>query len=304
MSRLGVVVNPTAGKGRGSGIGDTVISRLRARGHQVEDLSAGTLADAMARARAAAVGGVDAIVVVGGDGMAHLGVNVVAETSLPLGIVAAGTGNDAARSLGLPRRDVDASIRAIEHGLSEGPRRVDAVRTGPPEHDIRTWYLGVLSCGVDALVNAVANEMTWPKGPGRYVRALASELPRFVPYGYRVTLDDVTWESAGTLVAVANTPWIGGGIKIAPGARPDDGLLDVVIAGPFTRGGVVRIFPGMYQGRHLRHPAVQVIRSRRVLLEPIEALGPVPPAAFADGERLGPLPLLAEVDPGAVPVLV
>ncbi|WP_456844075.1 diacylglycerol/lipid kinase family protein [Cellulomonas sp. P5_C6] len=303
MIHLGVVVNPTAGRGRGTQAGRRVHELLRERGHKVEDLSAATLAQATDRARAAAVQGLDALVVVGGDGMVHLGVNVVAGTGLPLGIVAAGTGNDIARTLALPRGDVEASVAAIEHGLLDGPRRVDAVRVGSPEHAAHEWYLGVLSCGFDAAINARANEMTWPKGSGRYVRALAAELGRFRPFGYRVTLDDSVWESAGTLVAVANIPWIGGGLKIAPDAQVDDGLLDVVVAGPFSKAGVVKIFPGIYQGKHVGHPSVEVRRSRSVLIEPVTELGAVPPAAFADGERIGPLPLRVTVDPGALSVL-
>ncbi|NUU17700.1 diacylglycerol kinase family lipid kinase [Cellulomonas humilata] len=303
MIHLGLVVNPTAGRGRGTQAGRRAHELLRARGHKVEDLSASTLARATDRARAAAVQGLDALVVVGGDGMVHLGTNVVAGTGLPLGIVAAGTGNDVARSLDLPRGDVEASVEAIEHGLLDGPRRVDAVRVGSPVHAAHEWYLGVLSCGFDAAINARANEMTWPKGAARYVRALGAELGRFRPYGYRVTLDDRVWESAGTLVAIANTPWFGGGFKIAPDAAVDDGLLDVVVAGPFTRTGVLKIFPGIPQGKHVTHPAVDVFRSRSVLIEPLAELGPTPPVAFADGERIGPLPLRVTVDPGALSIL-
>lgn len=303
MSHLGVVVNPTAGKGRGSRAGERVHDLLRARGHQVEDLSGRTLEQATDRARAAALAGLDGLVVVGGDGIVHLGVNVVAGTALPLGIVAAGTGNDIARALGLPRDDVRAAVDAIEHGLREGPRRVDAVRVSTPGRAAHEWFVGVLSCGFDAAINARANEMTWPRGSARYVRALVAELAAFRPYGYRVTLDDGVWEESGTLVAAANVPWIGGGLKIAPDAVVDDGLLDVVLAGPFTKPGVVKIFPGIYRGQHLGHPAVEVRRSRSVLIEPLEAAGPHPPVAFADGERIGPLPLLAQVDPGALGVL-
>ncbi|MGW6130543.1 diacylglycerol/lipid kinase family protein [Cellulomonas sp. NPDC055163] len=303
MSRLGVVVNPTAARGRGARVGAGTIAQLRARGHTVLDLSAPDAERARAAARHAAVEGLDALVVVGGDGMVHLGANVVADTDLPLAIVPAGTGNDLARALGIPRRGVEEHVAAIERGLAAGARSIDAVSVGPPEHTAREWYLGVLSCGIDAAVNARANALTWPRGSGRYVRALAGELARFRPYGYRLTLDDVVWESAGTLVAVANAPWFGGGVHIAPGALLDDGLLDVVVAGPFTKAGVVRIFPGMYAGKHVTHPAVQVLRSRSVLIEPVERLGAEPPHAFADGERLGPLPLHADVHPGAVRVL-
>jgi len=277
---------------------------LQERGYEVEDLSAASLALATDRARGAVLAGLDALVVVGGDGMVHLGVNVVAETDLPLGIVPAGTGNDIARTLGLPKPGrVDDSVAAIEHGLHAGPRRVDAVRVGPPGTAAHEWFLGVLSCGFDAQINARANEMTWPKGSGRYVRALLAELPRFEPYGYRVTMDDHVWESTGTLVAVANVPWIGGGLKIAPDAVVDDGLLDVVVAGPFSKPGVVKIFPGIYGGKHVGHPSVEIYRSRSVLIEPLTELGALPPAAFSDGERVGPLPLKVTIEPSALSIL-
>ena len=307
MSRLGLVINPVAGKGRGLAAGRRAHALFVDGGHDVVDLSAATLAQATDRARAAAVRGLDALVVVGGDGMVHLGANVAAGTGLPLGIVAAGTGNDIARALGLPRDvargGVDRAVAVVERALRQGPRRVDAVRVGRPGYVPQERFLGVLSCGIDAAVNARANELAWPRGSARYVRALAAELGRFRPYGYRVRTDDQVWESAGTLVAVANTPWIGGGIRIAPYAVPDDGLLDVVVAGPVSRSGVVRIFPGLYRGRHERHPAVRMWRSRSVLVEPLPGLGGPPPVAFADGERVGPLPLRVEADPGALAVL-
>ncbi|WP_029287269.1 diacylglycerol kinase family protein [Cellulomonas sp. HZM] len=299
---LGLVVNPTAGKGRGARIGARVHDVLRRRGHAVVDLSAATLAQATDRARAAALEGLDGLVVVGGDGMVHLGVNVVAGTGLGLGIVPAGTGNDIARAFGLPK-DVDRAVAAVEHGLDAGARPVDAVRTGAPGLAAHEWFAGALSCGIDADVNARANELRWPRGSARYVRALIPALAAFRPYGYRVTLDDQVWEQPGTLVAVANVPWIGGGLNIAPDAVVDDGLLDVVVAGPFTKPGVVRIFPSIYRGGHVGHPQVQVLRSRSVLIEPVSELGPTPPPAFADGERIGPLPLRAEVVPGALRVL-
>lgn len=300
--RLGVLVNPTAGQGRGAGRGDVVLRSLRARGHDVVDLTAGSADAALRRARQAVVDGLDALVAVGGDGMVHLGANVVAGTDLPLGIVAAGNGNDIARAAGLPRHDVEASVRGLEAGLETGGRAIDAVRIGPPGYLTHEWFLGVLSCGIDAAVNERANTLTWPRGTGRYVRALGTVLRTFRPYGYRVTVDDQVWESPGTLVAIANGTSIGGGMRIAPDAVMDDGLLDVVIAGPLSRAGVAAIFPRVYPGRHLSHPACTVLRGRTVLVEP-SPVGPPPPPAFADGERLGPLPMLAQVSPGAVRLL-
>jgi len=302
VSTLGLVVNPVAGRGSSS-VGRRAHRLLERAGHDVHDLSAPTLVQATDRARQAATAGLDALVVVGGDGMVHLGVDVVAGTDLPLGIVAVGTGNDIARAYGLPRGDVDKAVAVVDRALRAGPRRVDAVRAGPPDGTGATWFAGVLSCGLDAAVNARANALTWPNGHARYLRALVPELAAFRPYGYRVRVDDHTWESAGTLVAVANTPWFGGGLPIAADAVPDDGLLDVVVAGPFTRRGAVGIFPRIYRGRHLSDPRVRAMRGRRVLVEHAPELGERPPTAFADGERVGPLPLLVEVVPAALGLL-
>lgn len=301
MSALGLVVNPTAGGGRAAG--HRALALLRAAGHEVRDLSAGTAQQAEARAREAVRDGIDALVVVGGDGTVHLGANAVAGTGVPLGVVPVGTGNDVARSVGLPRGDVVRAVAALDAGLRRGPVAVDAVRLSRPDGSSPTWYAGVLSCGLDAAVNARANTLTRPRGSARYVRALVPELRTFRPYGYRVTCDGTVWEQGGTLVAVASTTWFGGGLRIAPDADPADGLLDVVLAGPFSRAGVVRIFPGLYRGRHVRDPRVRVLRARRVLVEPVAALGPPPPVAFADGEPVGALPLLAEVVPGALSLL-
>lgn len=302
-ARLGVAINPTSGHGRGRVRGERLLELLRSRGHDVRDLTAEDMHLASRHARQAVVDGLDALVVVGGDGMAHLGANVVAGTDLPLGVVAAGSGNDVARTAGLPRHDVDAAVAALEHGLDAGATAVDAVRMGPPGYDTERWFLATMSAGFDAAVNERANQLTWPRGTARYVRALVPELAGFEPYGVRITVDDEVWEQSVTLVAVANAPTYGGGMRIAPDARWDDGLLDVVIAGPLSRGELARLFPKIFPGTHIQHPACTVVRARRVVIEPSHT-GPRPPAAYADGERVGPLPIAAEVVPGAVRLLV
>ncbi|MCL2424384.1 MAG: diacylglycerol kinase family lipid kinase, partial [Micrococcales bacterium] len=230
MPRIGLVVNPTAGHGRGRTAGRRAHEGLVAAGHEVTDLSAPTLAQATDAARAAAVAGLDALVVVGGDGMTHLGVNVVAGTDLPLGIVAAGSGNDVARWFGLPVHDVPASLVVVEQAMADGPRLVDAAQVRTPDHEAFEWYVGVLSCGIDAAVNARANRLRFPPGMGKYLRALASELTGYKAYGYRLVHDGVAETFVGPIVAVANTGEFGGGIKIAPHTVSDDGTLDVLWA--------------------------------------------------------------------------
>ncbi|WP_052877650.1 diacylglycerol/lipid kinase family protein [Cellulosimicrobium funkei] len=213
MSTVALVVNPTAGRGRGRTAGARTAEALRAAGHDVVDLSAPSLPLAQESADAAVRGpggdgagarpGVDALVVVGGDGMVHLGVNATAGTGVPLGIVAVGTGNDFAHGLGLPTtrtdRCVDAVLTALGTVASAGSsasappsvRAVDAARVTGEHLVAPRWYAGVLSAGIDAAVNAHANAATWPRGRSRYARSALTEITRYRPYGYRVTLRGV-----------------------------------------------------------------------------------------------------------------
>jgi diacylglycerol kinase (ATP) len=292
--RIALVGNPAAGKGRAEAHGSSVAALLRAEGHEVDDLTGASAAESLASARAAVGDGVDVLAVVGGDGMVHLGVNAVAGTQTALAVVAAGTGNDVATSLGLPVHDLPAAVRTVTGGTT---RRIDAVRqTQPPGQD--RWFAGVLCGGFDAVVNERANRWRWPKGKLRYDLAIARELPVFRPLPYQLELDGELWETEAVLVAVGNGPRYGGGMQIAPDASYDDGLLDVVVVGRLSVLGLARAFPKIYTGEHVRHPAVTVRRARSVRLSTPGI------TAYADGERFGALPLTVEVVPGAVTVLV
>src|SRR5690606_41392968 len=122
VSRIAVVVNPTSGRGRGKPIGERTIGTLRERGHEVLDLTRPTASEARAVARNTVAHGVDALVVVGGDGIVNLGANVVAQTDVPLGIVASGTGNDIAGALGLPLHQDPRWPDHIERQIMAEPR--------------------------------------------------------------------------------------------------------------------------------------------------------------------------------------
>lgn len=307
--KVGVLLNGDSGKGRGAKIREQVFAGLAADGFETMDLSGPDLVTAIRRARAGLAEGIEALIAVGGDGTVHGGVNVVAGTGVPLGIIASGTGNDLARALDLPRHDVAASLAIVREGLAErqdgksGVRFVDAVGVSGPGGPVKYWYLAVLSCGLDAAVAARANQLRWPSGAGRYLRAVGAELGHFQPYGYRVTMDGEVWESHGTLVAVANTGIFGGGMKIAPQAVPDDGMLDVVFARGLSRHRIAALFPRLYTGSHLKHPEVHIRRARSVRIEALPELGAPPPMAFADGEPLRDLPVQCDVHPLAVGVL-
>ena len=291
--RIGLVVNPTSGKNRGMSLGLEVAHRMRAAGHEVLDLSDETYAAARDRALGAIAQGIDVLAVVGGDGMAHLGINLVAETKVPLALIAAGTGNDIAHGLGLPVHD---PVRAADLVTTGVPRAIDAVRH-VDEHRRTQWYGGVLGAGFDSLVNERANTWPWPKGKMRYNLAILRELPLFRAIPYVVTVDGVRHETSAMLVAVGNGPSYGGGMHVLPDAQVDDGLVDVLVLHEISTVEFVKVFPKVFKGAHVGHPAVEILRGREVRLE---AAGIV---AYADGERFGPLPLTVEAVPGAVTVL-
>lgn len=292
--RIALLVNPTSGMGSGRTVGAQTRELLSRHGHDVLDVSAASAAQAMERAGRALSDGVDTLVVVGGDGVVHLGVNLCADRAVRLGVVAAGTGNDFAGNLGLPVRDAGAAVAVIEAGIS---RRIDAGRVTDASGQVR-WFGGVLGGGFDAVVNARAIRMRWPRGQMRYNLAVLRELPVFRPIPYAVELDGRRIETRAMLVAVANTSSFGGGMKICPDADVADGLFDVLILHELSIAAFLRVFPSVFAGRHVGHPAVEIARARRVRLE---ADG-IP--AQADGEMMAPLPLDVELVPGALDVLV
>lgn len=292
--RIGLIVNPTAGRNTGARIGAEAATRLAAHGHRIVDLSGMDAVHASARARTAmGAGEIDRLVVAGGDGMVNLGVNLCAGTDIPLGIIAAGTGNDIARELGLPVRDAAEAVERIERGR---PRRIDVGRTDLPD-GTAIRFVGVLAAGFDAVVNERANTWRWPKGQMRYNLAILRELPGFRAIPYVLTLDGERLETEAMLVAVGNAPAYGGGMRVVPTAEFDDGILDVLVLSRISIPEFLRVFPTVFSGRHVEHPAVRIERARHVRLE---ATGIV---AYADGERFAPLPLDCVVEPGALTVL-
>jgi len=292
--RIGLIINPTSGKGRGAAIGAEVAVHLQNAGHEVVDLSDATATSARDRALAAIASGLDVLAVTGGDGMVNLGVNICAGSDTVLAIVPAGTGNDIARALGLPVRDPIAAAAVIATGTV---RTIDAGRN-TDVNGVSRWFAGVLGAGFDSVVNERANTWAWPRGRMRYNLAIARELPVFKPIPYVVEVDGVRQDTQAMLVAVANGPSYGGGMMVCPDASFDDGLFDVLVVHQISTFEFLKIFPKVFSGKHVGHPAVQILRGKEVRLE---ASGIV---SYADGERFVPLPVTCQNVPGALRVLV
>jgi diacylglycerol kinase (ATP) len=289
--QVAVLLSPAAGRGRAHAAARGVLDALRAAGLTPRVLPATSRAAAERQAAEAVAAGTAAVVAIGGDGAAHAGLQAVAGTDTPLAVVPAGTGNDLALGLGVPA-DPALAARAAAADLRAGQvRRVDAGRTGD------RWWATVLCCGFDSAVTARADRLRWPRGPRRYDVAILAELARLRPRELTLVLDGEPRTLAATLVAVGNTPWYGGGIRVCPAADPADGAFDVTVVGPVSRRELVRTRPRLAAGAHVGHPAVTVHRARRV-----ELVGEGP-GTYADGEPIAPLPAVSVCVPGALAVV-
>lgn len=298
---LVVAINPTASFGKGRDVGPAVVQTLRALGHDVTSLQEPDFDQLMESGRRAVARKPDALIVVGGDGMVHLGTNLVVGTKVPLGIVPSGTGNDMARGLGIPHDNTEAAIEALVTALARPPRVIDTGRIDYIDDETgeasRRWFACVLSAGFDAVVNERANRMRRPRGASRYTIALVMELLGLKPIAYRLGLDGTEEDVKALLVTVGNNVSIGGGMKVTPDAVLDDGLFDVMVVKPLSRFNFIRIFPRVFEGTHVSDPRVSIDRAAHV------TIGSETAVAYADGERISRAPVTVTIDAKSMRVL-
>ena len=281
-----LVINPVAGQGKGSTVGTYVAGWLSQRKIPytiVTGNSSIALGDHLA-AFIEKFPDTPGVIAVGGDGLFHNILQRLVPAQIPVTVIPAGTGNDFVRTLGWDLDSYDAQLQAV---TSLPPTSIDL---GLVDGE---WFAAILSTGFDSIVNEKANTMSWPKGPMKYNAAIAIELPRFKPRHYEITLDDRTISTEAMLIAVSNGRSYGGGMLVCPAANITDGLFDVMVLHPVSTIEFIKVFPRVFAGTHVSHPAVEIVRSRFVKIES-KAI------AYADGERIGQLPITAECIQGAL----
>jgi diacylglycerol kinase (ATP) len=291
-----LVVNATAGGGRAAARASTAARVMTDAGLRVRLVQPTSAATTSAVTRQAIEEGARAVVACGGDGTVHAVIQGLADTSVPLAILPSGSGDDVAGSLGF----MDGTSQAMATGLTDTIRRgtsrlVDLGEVQAADGTTEV-FLAVLSTGFDSSVNERANGLA-RLGGQRYNVAMVRELASFRALPYRVVVDGVTHEGPGMLVSVGNGPRFGGGMLVCPDALLDDELLDITWLGEISIPRFLGVFPRVYKGTHVNHPAVQTMRGQ--VME-IDAPGQV---AYADGERVGPLPVTVRVRPAALRVL-
>ncbi|MFD7392199.1 YegS/Rv2252/BmrU family lipid kinase [Streptomyces sp. NPDC059852] len=292
MRQFTAIVNPTAGGSAAAAALLDVARPLREAGAGLETLYSRSLAHAQELARDAGARG-RVVLAVGGDGMAGGVGGALSGTDALLGLVPAGRGNDFARALDLPT-DPAALARVL---LDHEPRAVDTIEVESAVHP-RTVVLGSVYAGVDALANRHANTSTLLRGAASYYAGGLRAVTTWRPARYRVTVDGHEHLHVGYTVVAANSGYYGSGRRIAPDARVDDGLLDVVMIRQAPRRLFFALMNELKTGAHVRRPEVEILRGKAIR---IAADRDVPYGA--DGEVDATLPVTVRVLPGALRVL-
>jgi len=281
-----IVINPVSGSGRGAVLGREVAGYFASKKLSyriITATSAQKLRQNLSEYLDTNGNDCEGVISVGGDGLAHLVLQLVVPRKVPFTVVAAGTGNDFLRALGWQLDGLTAQLDAV---TSRKPTPVDL---GLVDSE---WFGAILSTGFDSIVNEKANTLRWPKGPMKYNLAIALELPKFKPLGYRIEIDGQIIETEAMLIAIGNGSSYGGGMMVCPDADMSDGLFDVMVLRPVSKFEFLRVFPKVFTGQHIHHPQVDIYRASKVSLT-AEAV------AYADGERVGGLPVRAECMAGA-----
>ena len=289
-----LIVNPVAGGGRALRALREALPLFEQRGirPEIHVTAAGDEPTGVA-ARAAAEGA-DLVVAVGGDGhLAAVGEGLTG-SDVPMAVLPGGSANDYARTIDMSRRGVRDAVDAMLAGHTV---RVDTISVTAAGRT-RT-FLNVVGAGFDADVAAAAERITVMRGAGRYVLAILLVLPRFNAARLRLTIDGHHRDQKAMMIAVANGPAYGGGMRVAPDANLASGELEICIVGEISKAGFIRAFPSVFRGTHVTHPAVTMLRCREVEIDaelPIELIG--------DGERIGRTPATVRVVPRSLSVIV
>lgn len=291
---LPIIVNPASGGGRARKALPQFVRALTSAGVRTRVQVSSSSDDLRRIVREAVARGSDTVAVCGGDGTLHWAVQELAGTACALGVLPVGTGDDNARTWGIPLGDPTAAAQVVVTGRR---RSLDVAHVRAADGTSR-YFVGVLSAGFDSFVNERANRMSWPKGKARYLAAIIGELRSFAPAVYEADVDGDRITDGAMLVAVGNGISYGGGMKICPAAQPDDGVLDVTWLHAVKTSRFLRLFPSVFSGGHVERAEVSTYRGREIGLSAEGQL------AYADGERVGPLPIHVDVRPGALHVLV
>ena len=223
-------------------------------------------------------------IAVGGDGTIHYVANALVGTNKNLGVISSGSGNDTAKNLGLPE-DVSQCCQIIKKG------KIKKIDLGLINN--KYYYLCVAGSGFDSQVNDLANNTKLPiKGPAIYTYSVYKTLITFQSKRFFIKYDNQERELHAMMVAVANLPSYGGGMKIAPKADPTDGMFDICIIKRMSKIHFIKTFPKVFEGNHLSDTHVEFFKASIFEMESEYKF-----SVFADGEYICKLPAKFKIIP-------
>lgn len=303
--KIKFVINPAAGNGKVSRHWAGLQHDLQQNLSEINVEFTAAVHEATTITRQALHDGFEVAVAVGGDGTIHEVVNGffegghVINRQACLGVIAMGTGSDLVRTL-KPTRDI---VRLADKFKNMNARTCDVGKLICQNHEgvpTAHYFINIADAGFGALVahrvNASSKRMGYFVS---YLSALLRTLKNYKNKRVKIRLDDSRpWEQTVNSVIVANGCYFGGGMLVAPTARPDDGLFDIVIVGDISRTEAVMNLRRLYTGRLAEHPKVTVLRGKRIMLDSEQQV-----MLEADGEIPGRLPAAFEILPGALKVI-
>ena len=287
--KTGYVINPVAGKRKSVEFIPQIKEMANKRGQEACIYITEGPGDAAKKAAAAVSEGCKVVVAVGGDGTVNEVVNGIAESGVVMGVIPTGSGNDFARTLGIPL-DFEGALecvlqgvtRAVDVGLINGKRFVNVASVGFDSQVLLETY---------KIKKRIRGALAYPLG-------VLKTLAGYRPFDIEIETAETTIRKQALLVAVANGVYYGGGMKIAPEAVADDGLFDVCLVEDMPRFRILRLFPTIYSGRHISRPEVEYFRTGRIK---IKCEGGY---INSDGEIIGSCPVEMVIQPGSITVIV
>lgn len=286
------IINPCSGRGYGNKAWEDIKSQAAKLLPDLEAAYTKGPGHAALLAREAVERGMDVIIIVGGDGTIHEAVNGVTGYNILLGIIPAGTGNDLAKVLGIPL-DLFKALNIILKGKR---KRIDL---GLVDGQI---FINMGGLGFDATVAHRVNSNRLIKGKAAYFLAIIRTIMDYKAVKVQITLDNKTWEENITLIAVGNGEYVGGGVRMFPQAKLNDGLLDICIIKETSKLDMLLTLPAIYKGRHADHPKVSFYQGKEVAISKVNKEKHI--YAHADGQEINIWPIRFAIHPSSMEVLV
>ena len=294
MPTARLIVNPTSGGGRGATLARQASLELQRRGCPHEVLYSSSPTDPAALTAQAVRDDCPLVVGVGGDGLVHAVANSLVGTPTPLGIIPAGRGNDIARGLGIPLRLTEACELIAQYGARAAPvPRIDVGQA----HE--RYFLSVALIGLAAEINRRSNLLGRFRFNATYSALTVLSVFLSAPQTFTIGCDGHEQRCYSWLIAVGNAWSSGRGMQLVPGARVDDGILDACVAHGMGKWELLlRAFPRVFNGSHIHLTGIESLRGREMVIR-----SETPGDIYADGERLGPLPVTLRAIPRALSVI-